>query len=308
VINIQRILCPIDYSDFSRRALEHAVAIARWYGSTVTAFHVSAVIPAAAFAPGMQAVTATPLTLEGREAMLAALERFVGPEIRASGVPLEYDVVEGGAAAEILAKAKAMPSDLIVLGTHGYSGFDRLVLGSVTEKVLRKAACPVLTVPAQAPDDKPSLEALFKRILCAVDLSDCSLAALRYAISLAKEADAHLTILSVVDLPLGLWPDAERAPSKLPADLRAYIETAERDREKALAGLIPADAGTYCTIDTAVMTGTPYRRILTAATDAKAGLLVMGVRGRGAADLLLFGSTVQHVVRQAACPVLTIRG
>jgi nucleotide-binding universal stress UspA family protein len=308
VIDIQRILCPVDYSDFSRRALEHAVAIARWYGSTVTAFHVSAVMPAAPFAPGMQAVTATPLTLEGRETMLATLHRFAGPELRASGVRLEFDVTEGGAAAEILDKAKAMPSDLIVLGTHGYSGFDRLVLGSVTEKVLRKATCPVLTVPAHAPDDKPSTEAIFKRILCPVDLSDCSLTALGYAISLAKEADAHLTILSVVDLPLGLWPDADIAPSKLPPDLRAYIDTAERDREKSLAALIPADARTYATIDTAVMTGTPYRKIIAAAADAKAGLIVMGVRGRGAADLLLFGSTAQHVVRQATCPVLTIRG
>jgi nucleotide-binding universal stress UspA family protein len=93
----------------------------------------------------------------------------------------------------------------------------------------------------------------------------------------------------------------------LPHDLRTYIDAAARDREKSLAALIPADARTYATIDTLVKTGVPYRKILSAAADVKAGLIVMGVRGRGAADLLLFGSTAQHVVRQAACPVLTIR-
>ena len=307
MIDIQRILCPIDYSDFSRRALDHAVAIARWYGSTVMVFHVSAILPAAAFAPGVQAVTATPLTPEGREAMITALQTFAGPETRESGVRVEFDVTEGGAAVEILAKATEMRSDLIVLGTHGYSGFDRLVLGSVTEKVLRKASCPVLTVPCRAADAAPVPSALFKRILCATDLSECSFAALRYAISLAEEADAHLTVLSVVDLPLGVWPDVDKAPP-LPKELRKYIDEAETDRRKSLEALIPADARTYCTIDTAVASGTPYRKILEMAGESNTGLIVMGVRGRGAVDVMLFGSTAQHVVRQAMCPVLTIRG
>ena len=91
-----------------------------------------------------------------------------------------------------------MKADLLVIGTHGRSGFERLVLGSVTEKVLRKASCPVLTVPKRLPDAVPVGPVLFKRILCPVDFSESSLHALSYAVSMAQEADGQLTVLHVV--------------------------------------------------------------------------------------------------------------
>ena len=304
LIEIRRILCPIDYSDFSRRALDHAVAIARWYRSTVTVFHVSAVLPMTAYGPA-NPLFPPALTPEDRAAMLEAMRTFAEPEVGKSGVPMEFDLAEGNAAAEILIKSSEMPSDLLVLGTHGYSGFDRFVLGSVTEKVLRKALCPVLTVPGRAPDAAPVPSALFRRILCAVDFSDCSIRAFDYAVSLAKEADAHLTVLSVIDLPLAARTDVDEGVP-LPRDLRRYVDDVTKERNARLKTLIPADAETYCTIDTALATGTPYREILRIATEQTIDLVVMGVRGRGAADLMLFGSTTQHVVRQAACPVLTI--
>ena len=100
-----------------------------------------------------------------------------------------------------------MPSDLLVMGTHGRSGFERLVLGSVTEKVLRKAACPVLSVPRNVGDVVPAPPVLFTRILCAVDFSDCSINALNHAMSLGQEADARLTVLHVIELPPELPPD-----------------------------------------------------------------------------------------------------
>jgi nucleotide-binding universal stress UspA family protein len=250
---------------------------------------------------------ATPLTPEGRAAMLERLQSFAGSEVGNAGVTVEFDVTVGGAATEILAKAEEISSDLIVLGTHGRSGFDRLVLGSVTERVLRKATCPVLTIPYQAAEAAPVPSALFRRILCAIDFSDSSITAMNYAMSLAKEADAHLTLLSVVDIPVGLWPDTKRAGRDLPPDLRKYIETSEAERRESLNALVPPDARTYCTIDTTVATGTPWRQILSTANDLKSDLIVMGVRGRGAVDLFLFGSTAHHVVRQATCPVLTLR-
>jgi nucleotide-binding universal stress UspA family protein len=305
LIDIRRILCPIDYSDHSRRALDHAVAIARWYGSTVTVFHVTAVLPVTAYAPAGPIIPPA-VTPEDRAAMIEGLRTFAEGEAGSSGVPLEFELAEGNVAAEILLASRSMPSDLLVLGTHGYSGFDRFVLGSVTEKVLRKATCPVLTVPGHAPDAAPVPAALFRRILCAVDFSDCSIRALDYAVSLAKEADAHLTVLSVLDLPLAARTDVDEG-IPLPHDLRKYVDDVAKERSSRLKALIPPEAETYCTIDTAVATGTPYREILRVAADQKTELLVMGVRGRGAADLLLFGSTTQHVVRQAVCPVLTIR-
>jgi nucleotide-binding universal stress UspA family protein len=245
------------------------------------------------------------LTADDRRGMLRALKQFAECE-GGSMVPLEFEIGEGNPATEILAKADSGASDLLVLGTHGLSGFDRLMLGSVTEKVLRKATCPVLTVPSHARDVVPLSPRIFHRILCANDLSDCSLHAMRYALSLAQESDAHLTMLNVLELPPGTTEVLEAEPVST-RGLREYVDAAEEGRRQALAKSVPESARDYCTIETLLAEGKPYREILRVATEHESDLIVMGVRGRGSADLLLFGSTVQHVVRQASCPVLTLR-
>ena len=99
----------------------------------------------------------------------------------------------------IVANARKWRADLIVMGTHGRSGFERWVLGSVTEKVLRKAPCPVLTVPPPAGELHPDGSVLFRRIVCPVDFSGASLAALAYAVKLAEESRAEITVLHVLE-------------------------------------------------------------------------------------------------------------
>jgi nucleotide-binding universal stress UspA family protein len=234
------------------------------------------------------------------------MKRFAEDEVGAS-VPIELDIMEGSTAAEILTKAEAMPADLLVIGTHGGSGFEHLVLGSVTEKVLRKAACPVLTVPKGAPDAVPAPPVLFKRIVCAIDFSDCSMHALNQAMSLAQEADAHLTVVHVIEIPPDVPREVHESTLALPRSLAEYVALAEEDRRARLGDAIPDSVRAYCTVDTVLATGKPYREILRVAEEQKADLLVIGVHGRGAVDRLLFGSTAQHLVRQASCPVLTLR-
>src|SRR5688500_17795398 len=177
MIEIRRILCPVDFSDYSRRALDHAIAIARWYGSTVTALHVVSPAPAAGYGPGPGTFPPMVLTAVHRAHLLAETRAFVEAE-GAPGVGTEAVVREGQTAAEIVDQATGMNADLLVIGTHGRSGFERLLLGSVAEKVLRKARCPVLTVPGRLPDAVPAGPGLFKRILCAVDFSESSMNAL----------------------------------------------------------------------------------------------------------------------------------
>ena len=142
----------------------------------------------------------------------------------------------GQPAAQILVRSVDAESDLIVMGTHGASGFEHLLLGSVTEKVLRRARCPVLTVPphAQATSTLP-----FRRLLCAIDFSDSSLRGLELACSLAKESNAALTLLHVVEWP---WhepppPVLEDLPSDQAAALaefRRYVEKSAIERLRAL--------------------------------------------------------------------------
>jgi nucleotide-binding universal stress UspA family protein len=306
MIEIKRILCPIDFSDYSRRALDHAVAVARSHNSTITLLHVYSVVPVAAYAPGTPMHPPVALPPVDREQLLASMQRFAEDAV-GSDRPIQCETCEGHAAAKILARATAMPSDLIVMGTHGRSGFERFVLGSVTEKVLRKAACPVLSVPRHVRDVVPVPPVLFKGILCAIDFSDCSIDALNYAMSLAQEADAHLTVLHVMEL-LPEWPPGvnETVRGGL-RDITDYIAAIEQDRRERLKAAVPETVRAYCTVDTVLATGTPYREILRVAAEQHSDLIVIGIHGRGAMDLLFYGSTSQHVVRQATCPVLTLR-
>ena len=115
---------------------------------------------------------------------------------RSAGPDVEVLIDSGQAAHQILEHATSLPADLIVIGTHGASGFEHLLLGSVTEKVLRRATCPVLTVPPRA---RTRAKLPFKRILCPLDFSESSLAALDFAVSLAQQGDAALTLLHVFE-------------------------------------------------------------------------------------------------------------
>ena len=172
MIDLKRILCPIDYSEFSRHALDHAISIAQWYGASATALfvlpQVASLIPAGL--PGLYPpIVFTTDDLQQFEAHLDAFVAEGGQNAR-----VETVVVEGNIAEEITRLARELPADLLVMGTHGRSGFDRLLLGSVTEKMLRKAPCRVMTVPKRV-SGVPNGPIRFSRILCAVDFSPSSL-------------------------------------------------------------------------------------------------------------------------------------
>ena len=303
MIEIRRILCPVDFSEYSRRALDHAIAIARCYEATVTALHVFSPVPLAAYGPGPMVFEPMVLIPVDRDQLLADTKAFIEAET-APGVATEAVVREGNTAAEIVDQATTMSADLLVIGTHGRSGFERLLLGSVAEKVLRKARCPVLTVPRRLPDAVPSGPVLFKRILCAVDFSESSMHALKYALSLAQEADACLTVVHVI----GAEFVGQVGIGEEHVNLATLQRQHEAEARQLLEKAVPESAAGLLQGGTMVLRGKPWREILRIASDRQAELIVMGVQGRGAADLMFFGSTTQHVVREATCPVLTLRG
>ena len=305
MIEIRRILCPVDFSDCSRRAVDHAMTMARWYGSKVTALHVYP-LPAVAAAPtGPIIFEPMLLTVEMRAQLAAELKRLLIAEA-APGVETDVMLFEGGAAAGILEQAVRTGADLIVMGTHGRSGVDRLLIGSITERVLRKAACPVLTVPPAAADAVPASPVLYKSIVCPVDFSDSSMHALEYAFSVAREADARLTVLHVTPQEFDLPVEDRGDDSGL--TIAEFFERREQQARLRLEDVVRAGRDEYCTAEPLTVRGPrPWEEILRVATDRRADLIVMGVHGRGAVDLMLFGSTTQRVIRQAACPVLTLR-
>jgi nucleotide-binding universal stress UspA family protein len=300
-MSIQRVVCPIDFSDFSKRAFEHALAIATWYGARVKVLYVHHVpSSAASLIPGvpLEPVQALVLTPEDYQQLLREVEAFVrGPGT--TGVPVEYRVSQGDAATEILAEARA--ADLLVMGTHGRTGFEHLVLGSVTEKVLRKTACPLLTIPRASAGAAAAAPSRVHHILVGVDFSAPSLRALSFALSLAKEAGARVTLLHAIDLPEHPALFLNRPDGTNP--VRAVEEATESRLRSAASDAVRRQIH----VDERVVTGRPYRELLRLAADRHAGLIVVGAHGNDAIQGMFVGSTAQHLVRQAECPVLTIR-
>lgn len=298
MVSLTRILCPIDLSEFSQRALQHAVAFGRWYGAEVTALHVRPRSPRPlvwgedAIVPSLETI------LEGPDAD-AAVQRFVADA--AGNAPAVFVAFRDGAVvAEVVRYATENAIDLIVMGTHGSGGFERFVLGSVTEKVLRKAPCPVLTVPravAVAP------HVTFKTIVCGIDFSSASLQARDYALSLAQEAEGRLVLAHVIENL-----DLLQEPSMYARfDVAEYMRVVEASALERLSALIPETARTWCQPELAIGHGKAYRELVRIARERQAELLVLGTHGRGAIDAAIFGSTTGHVVRHAPCPVLTVR-
>jgi len=299
---ITRILCPVDFSDASAHAADQAIALAGWCSARITALHVFT--PIFAPIPGLPS-----LEQRASDAELARVRDHVAECFAAAAaahVRVDILVDVGQPARQILDRADSLSTDVIVMGTHGAGGFEHLVLGSVTEKVLRRARCAVLTVPprAQATSTLP-----FTRLLCPVDFSDPSLAALQLARSLAAESASALTVLHVIEWP---WhePPAPIAAELPPAQAEAlaeYRRYVERSALARLEELLPPTVADRPAPVPCLRHGKPYVEILRLAAEDRADLIVMGVHGRSGVDMTLFGSSTNQVVRQATCPVLTLR-
>ena len=303
MVNIKHVLCPVDFSEFSRHAFGRAVAVARGYGADVTVLHVLPVpsaVPALPYGPegpgpfGFEAVD--------RERVHAELSRFLGTGDPV-GVPVRYETAEAPSVQkEIRLQTSKTSADLVVVGTHGRSGFDHLFLGSVAEKTLRTSRVPVLVVPPHTRDVVPAPREPFRSVLCAVDFSQDSARAFEYAASLARHGAGRLTLLHVVE-PMPVGYDPMVGP---PFDIAGYELRMEESGRAQLQKLAPDRMTAGCEVETVLARGKAYKEILRVAGEGLADLIVLGVHGRNAFDRLVFGSTTEHIIRRARCPVLAV--
>ena len=293
-MQLKLILCPVDFSDFSASAYEYALTLAEYYKANLTALHAIELskYPFADYvgATGDFADLSRALCEGGK----TKLREFAKKHSR-HGIEPQLVVDQGNASDLILSFAQTHDVELIVMGTHGRRGFDRLVLGSTTNRVMRKACCPVLVVSNPAHNvmtTGPGGKHRLSRILYCTDFSLNSERALEYAISLAAEYGAELTMLHV----------AGRAQD--PARAEAII--AERTQE--LDKLISGNPSKNLTLRSLVKFGKPYEEIVRHATEAQTSLIVMTARGGDALDRAVFGSTTYRVIQLGPCPVLAIHG
>jgi nucleotide-binding universal stress UspA family protein len=296
MVEIRNILCPVDRSDTSARALDYGLMLARWYGAAVTALEVIWVD-----LPPVSSSAQPILGPQQLESVTADLSQFVAAHTPA-GTTVTSRIGQGPVVTAILHEARELPADLIVMGTHGRSGVERFLLGSVAEKTLRKAACPVLTIPPSAPDSPPRPQP-FQSIMCAVDFSPASLKAMEYAMLLAEESGKRLTLLHVFD-----WDEDRLMPAQFDTATRDIRDEHRKETVERLRALVPDEVRAWCECRELTATGRPHEEVILAAASERADLIVMGAHGRRASDLLLFGSTTNQVIRHAIGPVLTVRG
>jgi nucleotide-binding universal stress UspA family protein len=203
-------------------------------------------------------------------------------------------IAEGGVWGVVEAVVEQKKADLIVLGTNGRRGIGKFILGSVAEEILRRAKCPVLTVGPYAPSEAPR-DAKFRKIVYATDFGDGAPAAARYAVALAEEHQAHLTLLHVIEHP------------KTGELVRPHeLEAAALERLRAL---VVEEAELWCEPKAMVRHGGPAEKILEVAGEQQADLVILGLRNvKGMVRATHLPTAVAHqVISHASCPVLTVR-
>jgi nucleotide-binding universal stress UspA family protein len=283
LVRFRNLLYATDFSQPSQSALPFVMALARRYGATIHVLHVltPARSPSHADVPGAKAAYAA---MQDLDSQLAGLQHGVG-------VRNSPDVWSG-----VEQAVHDCAIDLIVLGTHGRTGAQKLLLGSVAEQIFRRSACAVLTVGPNIETNVPPT-GNFRRILFATDHSPASLAAAPHAVSLAEYNEARLVLLHV-------------APKIEVGRTGRRDDPSVAEMIQQLYDAVPWHVQLSTPPEVAIEYGRPAETIVEAAARRSADLIVLGVRRIPPdvpATLNVQRVTAQEVVAHASCPVLTVR-
>jgi len=287
-MSFKKLVCPIDFSPGSQQAMRVAVRLANERDAELVLVH-SWYLPPVAF-PG-EFMYPEDVVQQLSDQAQRGLEAAVAEAGKLGARHVTSRLLAGPPWQQIVDLAKHEPAfGLIVIGTHGRTGLARVVLGSVTELVVRHAPCPVLTV---RPETKPLP---FSHVLCPVDLSKPARDAMGLAADFVQPGSAGITLLHVIERPVlfgdGLEPDSHR-------DLNA--------RHAALLDRWTAELKTKVAVPVTQLTriGRPGAQVLALLDeDPTFDLVVMGSHGHTGASRLLLGSVAEKVVRHARCPVV----
>lgn len=291
-----RVLVATDLSPASDEALVEADRFVRALGGSLLVLHVMpfSTQTNVLFPQNVERESLGIVQLQER--ISSALSERVAEKTGRSGEDVTLRIESGPVDATIVRVAEEVGAGLVVVGSHGAEGFGRRVLGSVADRVVRHAHCPVLVARWQAAKGK---------ILAATDLSDPSYPAVEVAAQLASRSGAEVTVVHVVEGPDEgtsgrRWTGDEPWPAPSPqADARLDEATVN-----ALSVFV---ARSGAGADLRVVSGTPAAAIVQMAEELPAELVVVGCHGRTGLKRLLLGSVAETVIRAAPCSVLAVR-
>ena len=297
-IRMNRILCATDFSDLSNRTISFGVALAKTFSAKLFVCHIID-LPFAAMNGEVQL---DPIEQQNR--MMTYAREQLAQLFEKEALAWEPLVSIGHTADEIARMVENHRIDLAVSATHGRSGLKRLLLGSVTERLMRILSCPLLIIKDLEGRDTGAKETLFppRRILVGCDFSSDSDLAFQYGLAMAQEFEAELHLVHVIEPPV--------YQNVLTSDLSTggHGKKSMVDQLTGkLARMVPVEARNWCDLTTALREGKPDEELTQYAELNDMDLIVLGVHGHGLVESLFIGSTTDRVARRSPCPVLSIR-
>ncbi|HLE68114.1 MAG TPA: universal stress protein [Vicinamibacteria bacterium] len=293
----RHLLCPVDFSESSRRALEWSSRFSKEVGARLSVLHV---VDTEFLSIGnLVAVPDAFGELRRRaEEALTALKR----EIDLGHADVE--IVEGVPEDVLVTAANQRDVDLLVMGTHGLSGFQRFLLGSVTEKVLHRALVPLLALSPWVEQQQTMGFLAPRTIVMAIDFGPESQSVLRHGIWLAEHFRAKLVALHVVSVPYVALNESSFEP-RAQLELERITDSLIAKRRKDLEGMLLESTGGETEVVLTV--GSPFESLRNVVEDRSGAMVIMGAGGHGNAGIRWLGSTCHKMVRWASCPVMVVR-
>ena len=295
MLNIRRILFPTDFSEGAKQAFPQAAFLADWYDAELHVLNVTGRHRHDYEQDRERFPVSTETLTEWLRGSGEADSEAAWPDLYALSITQEQ--IESSVPSEVIIDyTENEEIDLVVMGTHGRRGIDRMLFGSVTEEVVRRAPCPVFTVRSGA---EGAPDKAVRRVLAPVDFSEASEAAVHHAKEIALTYGAEINLLHVVEEPL--YPAAYgMEPINFPTqDVVDQVE-------KQLGDLVREEIGYEHTLIEARV-GHPPTAILDYVEDNDVDLIVIATRGRTGLERMLLGSVTERVLRRSPVPVLIVK-
>jgi nucleotide-binding universal stress UspA family protein len=292
---IHRIVYATDLSSASEPAWSEAQLLGRLLGAEIVLLHAVAPPPAVFTEAYVPPQVYEELLRSARREAEEGLDRLLG-SVAGSGTKVRMRLEEGPPAERVLDVVAEESADLLVVGTHGRTGLQRVVLGSVADRLMRQATCPVLTV-RPAPDGAPR-EGI-RRICYATDFSPTARAAWPWAVAIASAAGAEIDLVHVTFEPV---PDRHLSAETIGRMAQVLHDQGRSEAERFLErSTLPRER-----IHVRLASGAPGEQIVHRAREEAADLVVMGTHGWSGIARWMLGSVANHVIQAAPCPVLTV--
>ncbi len=302
MIPLDHILVPIDFSDTSREALPYAYKIAGKFGSKITLLHAITMFEYDPYGSQKSFSSADDLYESIEESANNYCDEIIENANETSKKLSIEKVMERGISPHevITGYAKNNIVNLIVMATHGRSGVAHVLLGSVTEKVIQTASCPVLVT--KKPKHADLQELLFNNILVPTDFSESSRQAMEYAVVLAKEYNAKINLMHSLEVRFhpAYYAAGVESIFQLDPDIKPRIQA-------RLEAFLQSFDLSGIEVATSITEGSSHTQIVKQAQSQKHDLIVMSTRGHDEIADYLIGSTTDRVIKSAPCPILVTR-